>query len=152
MVEILAPTLTPTSLEVRYRFKASRERLFEAWTQPAALKQWFRVQPSYSTPIAEVDLQEGGRYRLGMQTPEGELLVATGEYRQIEQPSKLSFTWTWEHAPPDSLPTLVTVEFLELQEGTEVLLRHDTFLSDEQRDSHLEGWQGCFDQLIHIQK
>ena len=152
MVEILAPTLTPTSLEVRYRFKASRERLFEAWTKPAALKQWFRVHPSYSTPIAEIDLQVGGHYRLGMQTPEGELLVAAGEYRQIEQPRKLSFTWAWEHAPADSLPTLVTVEISDFDGGTEVVLRHEAFISEEQRDSHLQGWQGCFEQLIHIQK
>ena len=149
MVEILEPTLTPTSLEIRYRFKASRERLFQAWTDPAVLGQWFRVSPVQSTPIAEVDLRVGGRYRLGMQTAGGDLMVAGGEYRLIEEPTKLAFTWKWESSPSESLPTLVTVEFHELKAGTEVILRHESFVAEDQRDSHLAGWQGCFEQLIN---
>ncbi len=149
MVEILEPTLTPTTLEVRYRFKASREKLFQAWTDPAVLGQWFHVRPDQSTPIAEVDLHVGGRYRLGMQSPDGELMVAGGEYRQIERPAKLVFTWKWESSPSESLPTLVTLEFHKLKDETEVILRHESFVAEDHRDSHLDGWQGCFEQLIN---
>jgi len=147
MVEIFAPTLTPTSLEMRYRFKASPEKLFRAWTDPSILGKWFHVAPDQQTPIAEVDLRVGGRYRLGMQSPGEELLVAGGEYRLIEEPAKLVFTWRWEAAPPDSPSTLVTLKFHPLSEGTEIVLRHESFITEEQRDNHLAGWQGCFNQL-----
>ncbi len=78
MAELLDTLLTPSSLEMRYRFEASPEALFAAWTEPEILRQWFRVSPDYTTPIAEVDLRVGGRYRLGMRTPEGEDIVAGG--------------------------------------------------------------------------
>jgi uncharacterized protein YndB with AHSA1/START domain len=147
MVEIFAPTLTPTTLEMRYRFRASQEKLFHAWTDPTILGKWFHVTPDQHTPIAEVDLRVGGRYRLGMQAPGEELLVAGGEYRLIEEPSKLVFTWRWEAAPQDSPSTLVTIEFQQLSGGTELILRHESFETEEQRDNHLAGWQGCVTQL-----
>ena len=51
---------------------APRERVFQAWTEPARLLHWWRAQDGWTTPILEVDLRVGGRYRLGMQDPEQE--------------------------------------------------------------------------------
>jgi len=42
---------------------APRDLVFKAWTEPERLKQWWGVEESFSTPIAEVDLRPGGRYR-----------------------------------------------------------------------------------------
>ena len=151
MAELLDTLLSPSTLELRYRFEAAPARLFSAWTEPAKLCQWFRVSPDYTTPIADVDLRVGGRFRLGMRTPEGEDIVAGGEYREVAEPEKLVFTWKWESAPPESPPTLVTLEFIQLESGAEIVLRHEHLPTIEQRDSHLDGWKGCFANLFALE-
>jgi uncharacterized protein YndB with AHSA1/START domain len=48
------------------------------------LKNWFAVAEGYTTPISEVDLKVGGRYRLRMQPPGNKIvIVAEGVYREI---------------------------------------------------------------------
>ena len=143
---MLAEIFDAASLELKYTFEAPRERVYRAWTDPAALRQWFRTAPDFTTTIAEVDLRVGGRFRIGMQSPGADALyVATGVYRQIQPPEKLVFTWTWEGS--EEAETLVTVNFHSVGETTEVTLKHEGFESIEARDLHADGWQGCLSQL-----
>jgi len=143
------PILNPAIvLEMSRRIRTTREKAFEAWTNPSQLKRWFAVSEGFTTPVAEVDLKVGGRYRLGMKAPgDNPLLVVGGVYREIVPPERLVFTWQWETADPDEPETLVTVEFHERDGGTDVQLRHELFENVPQRDKHGEGWTGCFDQL-----
>jgi len=143
------PVINPIiSLRLHRTFPAPREKVFRAWTEPEALRRWFRVAEGYTTPIAEVDLRVGGRYRLGMQPPDGSrVIVAGGTYRDISPPERLIFTWRFESADADEPETLVTVEFREHGEGTELFLTHEGFASEVQREQHAQGWQGCLDQL-----
>jgi uncharacterized protein YndB with AHSA1/START domain len=109
---------------------------------------WFAVAEGYTTPIAEVDLRIGGRYRLGMQPPNNSpVLIVSGFYRLIQPLEKLVFTWSWEAAGPDEPETLVTVEFIALGYETQVVLTHEQFATIEGRDQHGEGWQGCLNRL-----
>jgi uncharacterized protein YndB with AHSA1/START domain len=140
-----------TMLKIRRIYHASRDRVFRAWTDPEQLKKWFAVAEGYTTPIAEVDLREGGRYRLGMQPPGDDgVLIVGGVYRQILPHEKLVFTWRWESPSADEPETLVTVEFHEQDNGTEVILKHELFTDASQRDKHGEGWMGCMDNLEHL--
>jgi len=66
---------------------ASREQVFDAWTKPEAVTQWW--DPS-GTPLVEcaIDLRPGGAFRFvnGGHSPPFE-----GAYRVIERPGKLVF-------------------------------------------------------------
>jgi len=140
--------ISHTALRVERNFKASRERLFQALTNAAALGKWFAVADGFTTPIAEVDLRVGGRYRLGMKPPDDSpVLIVGGVYQLIQPPEKLIFTWAWEAAGADEPESLVTVEFFDLGDETQVVLTHEQFLTPEVRDQHGEGWQGCFNGL-----
>jgi uncharacterized protein YndB with AHSA1/START domain len=145
-------SLTPDIvLEMRRTIRTSREKAFHAWTDPGQLRQWFAVAEGFTTPIAEVDLKVGGRYRLGMKAPgDSPLLIVGGVYQEILPPEKLVFTWQWESASPDELGTLVTVEFYEREGVTEIVLKHERFKNVMQRDKHREGWVGCLDQLERL--
>lgn len=146
-----APVNDATVLQTRRTFPARREIVFQAWTEPQALKQWFAVAEGYTTPIAEVDLRVGGRYRLGMQAPDNDdLLVAGGAYREVTPPERLVFTWRWESAAQNEPETLVTVEFHECEGATEVVLTHSLFPGAAERDMHLGGWQGCLNRLESV--
>jgi uncharacterized protein YndB with AHSA1/START domain len=149
MINFFEQTLHPASLELRCTFDAPWERVFRAWTDPVMLKQWFRAAPNFTTPIAEVDLRVGGRYRLGMKPPESDQVhIATGEYRLIQPPEKLVFTWAWEGAAVPE--TLVTIEFRQIGHQTEITLTHKNFHDPAERDQHNQGWQACLTQLSLI--
>jgi uncharacterized protein YndB with AHSA1/START domain len=140
-----------TVLRMRRRFRASREQVFDAWTNPDVLRRWWAAGPTWETPHAEVDLRPGGRYRLAMRDPEsGAVRAAGGEYVDVNRPERLAYTWTWEGAADEmegSQETLVTVEFLEDGNATEVVLTHEGFADERIRDLHVEGWVGCLANL-----
>ena len=46
--------------------------------------------------------------------------------------------------------TLVTIELASKEGGTEIVLTHTLFQSEEQREQHLMGWNGCFSQLATL--
>ena len=46
--------------------------------------------------------------------------------------------------------TLVTVEFNDLGDSTEVVLTHQGFPAEAARDGHGAGWIGCLNQLERL--
>lgn len=137
---------TPIRLQIKRTFNAPRAKVFRAWTDPAMLHKWWRSAPDWTSPIAEVDLREGGQYRLGMQAPDADApYVVMGEYKEVVPAEKLVYTWGWEHG---GALTQVTVEFLDHNDGTEIVLTHENFESEADRDEHALGWGGCIDTLV----
>jgi uncharacterized protein YndB with AHSA1/START domain len=130
-------------------YAAPRERVFKAWTDTEDLKRWWGVDAGWTTPIAEVDLRPGGSYRLGMKPPDkDEVYVVAGRFLEIEQPSRLVYTWAWEAQPGPE--TLVTVHFHDRGGSTEVALTHERFADAASRDQHAQGWTGCLNRLTAV--
>ena len=112
------------------------------------MKRWKAPGPM-TTPVAEVDLRAGGKYRIHMRAPDGVEHRLYGVYQEVDPPRKLVYTWSWEENP-DMGETLVTVEFLDRDGATEVVLTHELFPTDEVRGRHEEGWTACFDKLAQV--
>ena len=55
--------MQPTALSLTRVIRAPLEKVFAAWTRPELLRQWWGPGP-VTCPEAEVDLREGGAYRL----------------------------------------------------------------------------------------
>jgi uncharacterized protein YndB with AHSA1/START domain len=125
------------SLVMRRTFKASRERVFAAWTQPEILREWFAPPPGWTVPDAALDLRVGGAYRIAFRSPEGEISEVSGHIRELQAPERLAYTWTFAGFPAD---TLVTIEFYDRGEETELVLTHEHFADDAMRDRHEGGW------------
>jgi uncharacterized protein YndB with AHSA1/START domain len=133
------------TLVVRRMIRATPERLFEAWTQPHQLKQWWGPE-SVTCIAAEVDLRVGGRYRLGNQFSDGCIVWITGEFQVIEPPRRLTYTWQIEDSSGPS--ELVTVRFEAHVGGTEVIITHKRIPDRTKRDRHEQGWLGCLNGLV----
>lgn len=143
-----------TKLQIRRTVPAPRAKVFAAWTQREQLEKWMcRSDEKRFTRYLEYDLREGGTYRLETGLPGGETFYLRGTFRTVKPPEKLAFTWAWERFQPSGQKdeemgeTLVTVEFHERGNSTEVVLTHEGFRTTEQRDRHNMGWNGCFDML-----
>ena len=136
---------TDTILEVRRVIRAPRERVFQAWTTPADVKRWSAPGP-IEVVLSEIDLRVGGRYKLNMREPDGTPHDAYGEYREVNPPRRVVYTWNWVQEP-DVRNTIVTVEFNDLGErGTEVVLRHEG-LTPKQAASHTGGRTSILEKM-----
>jgi uncharacterized protein YndB with AHSA1/START domain len=135
------------SLVLRRTFEAPCDLLFEVWSQPKHLVNWWGPN-DFSLPYCDVDFRIGGTYRFCMRSPEGEDHWVAGVYREIVAPSKIAFTWIREDASGKALcNTVVTVEFEEVEGKTNFILTHDGFESLPYRDEHIGGWSQCLDRL-----
>jgi uncharacterized protein YndB with AHSA1/START domain len=122
-------------LVVRRFIPVPRGRVFAAWLDPVSLAQWMR--PGKTTDAtAEVDARVGGKFRIVMVEDRGKF-EHTGEYLAIEPPARLSFTWISQAT--DLRPTVVTIDFVERDAGTELVLTHRR-LPVSQIESHRSGW------------
>ncbi len=139
-------TQTKTALTISRVLRASRQTVFEAWTQPRHLERWSAPE-GVTVTSAEVDLRVGGRYRIHMHAPDDKKFTATGTYKEIDPPRRLSYTWMWEEGDHDVGETLVTVEFNDLGGSTEVVLTHERFPNAEATAAHEQGWGSCLNRL-----
>jgi len=136
-----------SSLTLKRTFPASQERLFAMWTSEELLKQWFCPSEEMTIPIAEVDLREGGSYRIVMQNKDGETYSPSGVYETIQPHDKLVFSWKWADS---EVITRVTIVLRAVSDAeTELTLTHEGFPDTEMCDRHNEGWVGCLSQLAH---
>lgn len=130
--------------------RAPRERVYAAFTTPQGIQSWMGPEQC-TVPRASIDLRVGGRYRFEMHGASGAVYVVAGEYLAIEPPSRLSFTWQWQHRGADPAVTQVSVRFADKDGGTELELRHDGFADDAAARSHHEGWAstlGCLERML----
>jgi uncharacterized protein YndB with AHSA1/START domain len=134
-------------LELRRTFNAPRARVFAAWTRPEELSRW--SAPGPMTGQAEVDLRVGGRYRITMSNPDGTARVVGGEYKVVDPPARLVYTWAWIDRP-NPAQTVVTVEFHDKGTSTEVHLRHEGFHTEEDCKRHEQGWNGGLAKLVNL--
>jgi uncharacterized protein YndB with AHSA1/START domain len=141
------------SLEVRRVFQAPREKVWAAWTERKGLEQWMcRDVPTHDPKYIELDVRPGGRYVIEIKQPDGVVYRGSGTFREVKPPEKLVFTWSWTRTPPNAKEqepkgTLVTVQLFERGKATEMLFKHEGFDSDQMRESHKKGWDGCFEKL-----
>ncbi|HEY1434686.1 MAG TPA: SRPBCC domain-containing protein, partial [Thermoanaerobaculia bacterium] len=53
---------TEQQVSVTRTIRASRQRVFRAWTEPELMMRWF-VEGDWEMSLCEIDLRPGGTYR-----------------------------------------------------------------------------------------
>ena len=86
------PSEPNATLRLTRVFKAPRDRVYAASTDPEQMKQWSGPEGSESLAW-ELDTRVGGKWRWELRTPDGEKMAAFGEYREIRPDEKLVYTW-----------------------------------------------------------
>ena len=118
--------------------RGTAERIFEALTDPSQRVKWWGSEGRFQTTHAESDLRPGGRWTMRGIGMGGRPFHVSGEYRQIEPPRVLAFTWLpdWQE---DATETVVRF-LLEEKDGiTTVRLTHSGLSGESSRASH-KGW------------
>jgi glutathione S-transferase len=138
--------MTVESLVITRHFKAPPERVFAAFTQRPLMQGWYGPQ-AMTVPQCEVDARVGGKYRVEMHAASGSVNVVTGEFKEIDAPRKLVFSWGWLNGAGRNPETLVTLTFKPSGDGTELTLVQTGFLKEEFREGHRDGWTSSLDGL-----
>ena len=132
-----------TTLVLRRMFTASRERVFRAWIMPAALESWLRPRGMRMT-VCSLDAKVGGSFHFELEN--GSSIVGT--YLQIVPPEKLVFTWSGGEG--ENWGTVVTLDFLDQDAVTELVLTHEGLSTLERRALVEGGWPSMFDKLSQV--
>ncbi len=117
--------------------KAPASRIFEAVTSPKELVEWWGVEGKFHVTKMESDLRPGGKWRMYLVDGAGASYTVAGEYREIDRPWLLTFTWIREQE--DSPETLVRWDLEEKNGMTKVRVTHSGFASEAQRNRN-SGW------------
>jgi uncharacterized protein YndB with AHSA1/START domain len=135
------------SLVLHRKFPVAPEKVWRAWTEPQALKQWFGPGDQHQpVSVADVDVRVGGRFRLVFGGPEGNEHEAAGVYKEVQPNRKLVFTWSWPRTTPERV-SQVTILLRAEGGGTDMEFRHEQFFDEAARDGHRRGWTGTFGKL-----
>lgn len=136
-------------LRIERTFAASARDVFDAWTNPEVLQRWWVADPTWTSPGCEVDLRVGGRYVMRMRDEQtGHVHEVAGEYREVDPPHRLVYTWAWQgqDGPHPGHESLVAVDFrADGDESTTVVIEHSGLASEESRAQHSHGWNGVLD-------
>jgi uncharacterized protein YndB with AHSA1/START domain len=127
---------------------APRARVFEAWTKPEQMAEWFAPKP-YKLIIDKMDFRPGGSFSMAMRGPDGKDFPFTGTYREIVPPAKLSWTGEFASGPPGQMTTVVTFE--EQGQKTKLHVRQTFHVMtpeiEQATKGAKQGWTRTLDQL-----
>jgi uncharacterized protein YndB with AHSA1/START domain len=135
--------MTTLDLVVRRRVRASPEKVFQAWTDAEALRQWWGPE-GVPCAGAELDVRVGGAYRIGNTMPDGRVVWITGTFERVDPPWELAFTWCVDGGVFER----VSVRLAAVRDETDVVIVHQKIATDAARKSHERGWDGCLAGLV----
>jgi uncharacterized protein YndB with AHSA1/START domain len=157
-----APRIEP--FVISRAFKASRERLWQAFSELEQMKQWFGPK-GFTTRTAKLDFREGGSYHYCLVAPDGTEMWGKFTYREIVPPSRIVFVSGFSderggltrHPMAPSWPQqmLTTVTFTEEGDKTRFTVEwvpldptaDELRTFEEGRGSMQQGWTGTFERL-----
>jgi uncharacterized protein YndB with AHSA1/START domain len=131
---------------------APRERVFQAWTEPGQLVQWWGPR-GMTTPVCEMDLRPGGIFRTVMRAPDGTEYPNTGVFLEVRAPEQLVFSDAYEPGwkpAPEPFMTAV-IRFEKEGRGTKIVARalHRSLAAREKHEKmgFHTGWGEMLDRL-----
>jgi uncharacterized protein YndB with AHSA1/START domain len=125
---------------------APRRAVWRAMTDPEEIASWWGPR-GYSVPSIDFEPVVGATYRIAMQPPGSEPFHLHGQFREVEAPVRLAYTFTWEPPDPEDRETLVELTFEERGDATEVSLTQGEFATEARLELHDGGWTDSFDGL-----
>lgn len=137
-------------------FDAPRELVFEAWTDPKHITQWWGPK-GFTTRVTQLDLRPGGKWRYVMIGPDGTEYPATGTFREIVPPERIvtsdEFDEGFEKVMNADLPRgmVMTAIFEDLAGKTKLTLRimHES-VADRRKHEEMgvvAGWNSSLESL-----
>ena len=139
------------TVEIVRVFDAPRALVWQAWTDPKMMAQWFGPK-HFTSSVPELDVRVGGKLRIVMHGPDGNDYPCLGEFREVVAPERLVFiTQAVDKEGTVLLEGLNTVTFTEQGGKTTMTLKSHAIgrvpLAPQMLAGMKEGWTGSIDKL-----
>jgi uncharacterized protein YndB with AHSA1/START domain len=129
-------------------------RVWEAWTDAAAFRQWMGPVGWDVTECA-IDLRPGGRWSTTQRSPDGALHPTGGSYLAVEPPHHLAFNWVL--TGPDGAVMMEAehhLRFAPRGTGTALTLEIRILVAGPGSEAFVngvrDGWTGTLGKLAHF--
>jgi uncharacterized protein YndB with AHSA1/START domain len=141
-------------LTITRLINAPREIVWEAWTNPKHLAQWWGPK-GYTNPLCEWEVKPGNKILVHMQAPDGTVHPMDGMFHEIVKPEKLVFTAAALDENGERLfEVLNTVTFTVQNEKTKLTIHASVSKIRNGSETHLagmnEGWNQSIDKLEEL--
>ena len=119
--------------------------VFEAWTKPELLKQWWVPKSIGVTMLScEADVRVGGQYRFVFSHGDSPPMEFFGKYIEVIPNSRL--VWTNDEGEEGGVVTTVT---FEEKAGKTLLVMHELYPSKEALDAAMaSGEKSCMEETF----
>jgi uncharacterized protein YndB with AHSA1/START domain len=136
-------------LQLEREVPAPREAVYRLLTEAEELAKWWGPN-GFTVPSLDFDPRIGRAYRIVMQPPDGDVFHLSGEFREVEPPRRLAYTFRWDPPHPDDRETLVTLSLNDRGAMTVVRLTQAEFATAERYELHAQGWRETLDRLERL--
>ncbi|HEV8354351.1 MAG TPA: SRPBCC family protein [bacterium] len=113
-------------------FKAPREAVFRAFTDPDAIPKWWGPR-KYATTVDKMDVRVGGEWRFVHRGKDGKEYAFHGIFKALEPPRLISQTFVFEGVPGEH-EVLDTLILEDLGGGKTKVTAVSTFANVEDLD------------------
>ena len=107
------------------------------------MREWMSPGPVTSCEVT-LEPRVGGHFRIVMTAPDA-VVVNTGEFRALDRPAKLQFTWISSRWANEE--TLITVELHPREAHCELVLTHERFPLEHSAGQLVQGWNQILEKL-----
>lgn len=139
------------SIHIKDFFPAQRAELFNYFINPRLLEKWASPD-SMKLKIPQMDHKEGGRYRFEHTDKNGEVYTCIGCFKTFEPLIKL--VQLESVIGPDGKPQFenleCTIEFIDVNGGTEIILNHRGFKDERSMKMCEMGWDQTLEKLHRL--
>jgi uncharacterized protein YndB with AHSA1/START domain len=124
-----------TAIRMERKFDAPAELVFDVWTQPEHVRNWWGY-PEHPMTDCRIDLRVGGEYRYAAQIPDFGEIAFRGVFMEVERPHRLVATEVYEAYPDvEGVNTLTLVE----EDGVTTMVVIMSYPTREARDGVVES-------------
>jgi uncharacterized protein YndB with AHSA1/START domain len=147
--DIVAAASDGLTLRVQRVLPFPRAVVYRALTDPGQIGRWWGPL-GFATPSVEFDPHVNGSYRIEMQPPDAEPFHLSGEFREVDPPARISYTFRWHPPDPDDRETVVALTLRKRDEGTEIFLTQGVFSTEARLVLHEGGWTDSLERLEQV--
>ncbi len=130
-------------VQVKHRFSALPERVFDAWLDPKNAGKWLFATESGRVVRVDIDGHVGGTFVI-VDRRGGEDVEHTGEYLEIDRPRRIVFTFSVPKYSSDV--SRVIIDIAPSETGCDLTLTNEN-VPPEYVSSTEAGWAAIFRAL-----